>query len=129
MRPLAAALKNFANPVSSIDELGGSKNVAIVMVEATIPEFGVREGGTIDVQVTTFGGATSLQGGRLLICPLLYHDRRVQKVFAYASGAIEVGGEDNATSGIIRNGASIEQDVLLHTLGRAAGKYLLVLRG
>ena len=48
MRPLAAALKQFANPVSSIEELGGSKNVAIVMLEAVLPEFGVREGGTVD---------------------------------------------------------------------------------
>jgi flagellar P-ring protein precursor FlgI len=114
MRPLAAALKHLSNPVASIEDLGGSDNVAIVMLEATLPAFGVREGDTVDVEVTTFGAAKSLKGGRLLVTPLLYHDSRVKKVFAYASGMIEVKGEEDATVGVIRNGARLEEDVLLH---------------
>jgi flagellar P-ring protein precursor FlgI len=113
MRPLAAALKQFSNPVGSIEELGGSKNVAIVMVSAKLPEFGVREGGTIDVHISTFGAAKSLKGGRLLVTPLLYHDRNVHQVFAFAAGHIEIASELTATTGIIRNGATIEQDILL----------------
>ena len=122
MRPLAAALKNFSNPVSSIEELGGSKNVAIVMLEATLPEFGVREGGTVDVQVSTFGSAKSLKGGRLLITPLLYHDQAIERVFAFASGPIQIKGEEEPTVGFINNGATLEEDVLLHTL--ATGREL-----
>lgn len=112
MRPLAAALKHLSNPVASIDELGGSKNVAIVMLSVRLPEFGVREGDTVDVYVSTFGAAKSLKGGRLLVTPMLYHDRTVKEVFAYASGAIEITDEDDATSGVIHNGATIETDVL-----------------
>ena len=122
MRPLAAALKQFSNPVTSIEELGGSKNVAIVMLEAVLPEFGAREGGTIDVQVSTFGAAKSLKGGRLLVTPLLYHDRTVQKVFATASGLVQVLSEDDPTTGVIRQGATLEEDVLLHFL--ATGREL-----
>ena len=116
MQPLAAALDHFANPVTSIDDLGGSKNVAIVMVEVTLPEFGVREGDRLDVQVTTFGSAKSLVGGRLLVTPLLYHDSSVNKVFAFASGHIEIPSQDDPTVGIIRRGATLEEDVLLHFL-------------
>ena len=122
MRPLAAALKRFANPVSSIEELGGSNNCAIVMLEAVLPEFGVREGDTVDVQVTAFGAAKSLKGGRLLITPLLYHDFNVQKVFARASGAIKVLSESDLVTGIIRNGATVEEDVLVRFL--ATGREL-----
>jgi flagellar P-ring protein precursor FlgI len=122
MRPLAAALKQFANPVTSIEELGGSKNVAIVMVSARLPEFGVREGSTIDVHVSTFGSAKSLKGGRLLTTPLLYHDRNIRQVFAYATGAIELNENNVLTSGVIRNGATVEQDVLLRF--KATGREL-----
>ncbi|GJM24653.1 MAG: flagellar P-ring protein FlgI [Phycisphaerae bacterium] len=122
MRPLAAALRRFANPVASIEELGGSNNCAIVMLEATLPEFGVREGDTVDVQVTAFGAAKSLQGGRLLITPLLYHDFSVQKVFARASGAIRVLSESDLVTGVIRDGATVEEDVLVRFL--ATGREL-----
>jgi flagellar P-ring protein precursor FlgI len=118
MRPLAAALKGFSNPVASIDELGGSKNCAIVLLEATVPEFGAREGDRLDVHVTAFGVSKSLVGGRLLVTPLLYHDRNIKSVFAFASGAIEVLGEDDLRTGRIRNGATVEQDVLMNFSAR-----------
>lgn len=118
MRPLAAALKQFSNPVASIDELGGSKNVAIVLLEATVPEFGAREGDRLDVKVTAFGAAKSLEGGRLLVAPLLYHDQAVQQVFAFASGALQVLGENDLTTATIRNGATVEQDILLNYSAR-----------
>ena len=59
MRALMSAIGHLANPVTTIDELGGTENVAIVMIEATIPEFGAREGDRIDVKVTAIlPGAT-----------------------------------------------------------------------
>jgi flagellar basal body P-ring protein FlgI len=39
-------------------------------------------------------------------------------VFAFASGAIEVLGEDDLRTGRIRNGATVEQDVLLNFSAR-----------
>jgi len=119
---LAAALKNLANPVTSIDELGGSKNVAIVMLSARLPEFGVREGSRIDVQVTTFGAAKSLKGGRLLVAPLLYHQGAVKEVFATGAGMVEILDENDPTTGVIHNGATVERDVLLRF--RATGREL-----
>ncbi|MGB9626639.1 MAG: flagellar basal body P-ring protein FlgI, partial [Phycisphaerae bacterium] len=49
MRPLSRLLGRLANPVGIAQELKNAKNVAIVMVEATLPENGVREGDRIDV--------------------------------------------------------------------------------
>ena len=65
IRPLAAMLSNFGNPIIRIDELDGAKNVAIVSVEAVLPENGIREGDRVDVHVSSIGRAKSLLGGRL----------------------------------------------------------------
>jgi flagellar P-ring protein precursor FlgI len=65
-----------------------TRNVAAVMVTATLPPF-ARLGSRIDVSVGTFGDSTSLQGGTLLVTPLLGADG---EVYAVAQGAVAVGG-------------------------------------
>jgi flagellar P-ring protein precursor FlgI len=112
MRPLAKALEFYANPVMSMDDLAETKNVAIVFLSAEIPENGAREGSRIEVKVSAFGGAKSLAGGRLLPTPLLYPDRRVETVFALASGPVTLTDEGVATSGTIADGAVIQEDVV-----------------
>jgi flagellar P-ring protein precursor FlgI len=53
-----------------------TKNVAAVMVTATLPAF-ARQGNEIDVTVSALGNATSLQGGTLLVTPMLGADGEV----------------------------------------------------
>ena len=65
-----------------------SKNVAAVMVTATLPPF-AREGDKIDVTVSSIGDAKSLQGGILLITPLKGVNG---KIYALAQGPITMGG-------------------------------------
>jgi flagellar P-ring protein precursor FlgI len=65
-----------------------SKNVAAVMVTATLPPF-AREGDKIDVTVSSIGDAKSLQGGVLLITPLKGVNG---KIYALAQGPISIGG-------------------------------------
>src|SRR5690606_24709240 len=55
------------------------RNVAAVMVTADLPAF-VRPGDRIDVTVSSFGDARSLQGGFLLQTPLEAADVRVYAV-------------------------------------------------
>ena len=114
MRPLAQALDGFANPIQTTDELKNTKNVAIVFVTAVTPETGGREGDRIDVRVSTFGAAKSLAGGRLLPVPLLFHDPSVDgPVYAVAGGRIELPDPQIETSGMVRNGATLEEDILV----------------
>ncbi len=112
MRPLAKALEFYANPVSSMEELKDTKNVAIVFLEATLPENGAREGSRIDVKVSAFGSAKSLKGGRLLPAPLLYPERQTEKVYAVAAGPVMLATEDLATTGSISDGAILQEDVV-----------------
>ena len=93
-------------------------NVAAVMVTATMPAFG-RQGSRVDVTVSSMGVATSLQGGNLLVTPLIGADG---EVYAVAQGNVQIGGfvaggdAETVTSGVptsgrIPNGAIIEREI------------------
>lgn len=66
------------------------RNVAAVMVTSTIPTFS-RRGSKIDVQVSSIGDATSLQGGVLLMTPVSTSNGQI---VGMAQGPLSVGGYD-----------------------------------
>jgi flagellar P-ring protein precursor FlgI len=75
-----------------------SRNVAVVLVSANLPNF-ARAGDGIDVTVTSMGDARSLVGGNLLLTPLQGPNNRV---YVLAQGPLTVGGyryEANGTLG------------------------------
>jgi len=95
-----------------------SKNVAAVMVTASLPPF-ARLGARIDVTVSALGDSKSLLGGTLLVTPVLGADG---EVYAVAQWQLAVGGfssQGNAetvvkgvpTSGRIASGAIIEREI------------------
>jgi len=102
-------------------------NVAAVMVTANLPAFGT-QGTRIDVTVSALGDAKSLQGGTLLVTPLLGADGNV---YAVGQGSLAISGfqaEGEAarivrgvpTVGRISNGAIIEREIefALNRLGQ-----------
>ena len=95
-----------------------TQNLAAVMVTANLPPF-ASQGTRIDVTVSSLGDAKSLQGGTLLVTPLLGADG---EVYALAQGSIAIAGfsaEGDAakitrgvpTNGRISNGANIEREI------------------
>ena len=64
-----------------------SKNVAAVMVTASLPGF-TRQGSRIDVVISALGDSKNLLGGTLLVTPLLGADG---EVYAVAQGQVAVG--------------------------------------
>src|SRR4051794_10595947 len=93
-------------------------NVAAVMVTANLPAFST-QGTRIDVTVSALGDSKTLQGGTLLVTPLLGADGNV---YAVAQGSLAVAGfvaqGDAAkitrgvpTVGRISNGAIIEREI------------------
>lgn len=71
------------------------KNVAAVMVTATLPPFS-KPGQTIDVTASSIGNAKSLRGGTLLMTPLKGADGQV---YAMAQGNLLVGGVGASAGG------------------------------
>ncbi|WP_249115923.1 flagellar basal body P-ring protein FlgI [Azoarcus sp. L1K30] len=94
------------------------KNVAAVMVTATLPPF-ARPGQALDVTVSSMGNAKSLRGGTLVMTPLKGADG---KVYAVAQGNMVVGGAgaqgggasqtiNHLSAGRIPGGATVERGV------------------
>lgn len=92
-----------------------SRNVAVVMVSASLPSF-ARPGDTLDVTVSSTGDARSLVGGSLLQVPLKAANGRI---YALAQGPLLVGGyrydsngnvlqKNHPTAGAVPNGATVE---------------------
>ena len=118
MRALAATMQRFGAMVESVEDIQSAKNAAVVVVEVVIPEHGAREGDLLDVSVTALA-AKSLEGGRLLSTPLVYHDRSVDGLFGFAQGRIALDSTIR-TSGLIKNGARIERDVFINVVASGA---------
>jgi Flagellar basal-body P-ring protein len=96
-------------------------NVAAVMVTANLPPFAT-QGSRMDVSVAALGDADSLQGGTLLVTPLLGADG---EVYAIAQGAVIINGfsahgeaasvvSGVPTTGRISSGALIEREIDFH---------------
>ncbi|MBM2813705.1 MAG: Flagellar P-ring protein [Ignavibacteria bacterium] len=95
-----------------------TRNVAAVMVTTTIPTT-MKRGSKVDVQVSSIGDATSLQGGILLMSPVSTSDG---DVVGMAQGGVSVGGYDFqsmgsrlgrnfVTAGRVPNGLILEKDI------------------
>lgn len=93
-------------------------NVAAVMVTASLPPFSA-QGTRIDISVSALGDATNLQGGVLLVTPLMGADGQV---YAVAQGSVATGGfaakgegasvvRGVPTNGRIANGAIVEREI------------------
>lgn len=104
--------------VNARDEDLETENVAAVMVTASLPPF-ARQGAEIDVTISALGDASSLQGGTLLVTPMVGADG---EVYAVAQGQVTIGGFSATgaaesvlrgvpTSGRIARGAIVEREV------------------
>ncbi len=93
-------------------------NVAAVMVTATLPPF-TNQGSRIDISVSSLGDASSLQGGTLLVTPLMAAD---SEIYAIAQGEISISGftvqgeaasltQNIPTTGRIAGGAIVEREI------------------
>ncbi|KAB0667206.1 flagellar basal body P-ring protein FlgI [Oryzomonas japonica] len=94
------------------------KNVAAVMVTATLPAF-TKQGNQLDVLVSSMGDAKSIAGGTLIMTPLRGGD---SQVYAVAQGSVltnsfAFGGQaasaqkNHPTAGSIPSGALVEREI------------------
>ena len=104
--------------VNVTDEAFRPKNVAAVIVTATLPPF-ARAGSQINVSVAAIGDAKSLLGGTLVMTPLNAADG---EIYAVAQGSVLAGGAEASgaaasvvqgvpTTGTIPSGARVEREV------------------
>ncbi len=116
LQSLTAMLERLG--VNTRDAGLNTENVAAVMVTANLPAFAA-QGTRIDIAVSALGDSESLQGGTLLVTPLMGADN---EVYAVAQGPVAIGGftaqgdaavvsRGVATSGRIASGAIVEREI------------------
>jgi len=115
-RALATMMEHMAQPLErgddnriNLKELAEAKDVAMVVVTATIPAAGARQGGQLNCTVSAIS-AKSIEGGVLLMTPLLGPRAGSQRVYAFAQGRIQIDNTDIPTVGHIQNGCRLEED-------------------
>ena len=92
-------------------------SLSVVVVTANLPAF-AKKGSVLDVTVSTFDDASSLQGGQLIMTPLFGVD---DEVYAVASGPVSIGGfsfegqagsvqKNHPTTGRMAGGATVEKE-------------------
>lgn len=104
--------------VNVTDEAFRPKNVAAVIVTATLPPF-ARSGSQIDVNVAAIGDAKSLLGGTLVMTPLNAADGEIYAVAqgsVLSSGVAASGDAASVVQGVpttanIPSGARVEREV------------------
>lgn len=106
---LANLLKNLG---LDAEELYRSKNVAAVLITATLPPF-ARAGDRIDVTVSSINNAKSLEGGVLVQSPLKGADNQI---YAVAQGPLSLAKSDKVSQTVktvarVVGGALIERPV------------------
>ncbi len=130
LQSVANMLRRFG--VSVPAQLVRTRNVAAVMVTATLPPF-AKPGMHLDVQVSSLGDAESLQGGILLLTPLAAPDGTI---YAVAQGAVSVGGyefralgsralRNFVASGRVPAGAIVEREAPSEVIAQQQVRVLL----
>lgn len=105
MQSIANMLESMNVKISSNDIK--SKNIAAVMVTATLPPF-AKQGDKLNITVSSIGDAKSIAGGTLLLTPLSAVDGNI---YAIAQGALSIGESGNVLAGNVLNGATVEREV------------------
>jgi flagellar P-ring protein precursor FlgI len=115
-RALARMMELMAHPVGrgatgeyAIEELEDARNVALVLVTATVPAAGGRQGDRIDCTVSAIS-AKSLAGGHLIMSPLLGPRPGTEKIYAFAQGPIHVENSDQPATAKVHLGCRLEAD-------------------
>ena len=117
MRAIAQAMEIMGNPVAmdraqqpGFDELKKIKNVALVMVTATVPATGARRGDQVDCFVSAINGK-SLDGGRLAFASLQGPNTQDQRVYALCQGQVTIDNPTQPMVGVVHGGCQMEADI------------------
>ncbi|CAN0358834.1 unnamed protein product, partial [Ectocarpus sp. 4 AP-2014] len=118
MKALSRALELMGNPVSTTgrfdqeaqEALRKGKNVALVMVTATVPATGARSGDKIDCTVSAMNGK-SLVGGQLISAALQGPNTQDGAVYALCEGSLQISDPTQPMVANIHGGCQMSRDI------------------
>lgn len=116
-RALARMMQLMGGPMSvdatgnlNLGDVEDSKNVAMVFVNAKLPPVGAQQGDVLDVTVSAIS-AKSLEGGYLMLTPMLGPRADNPTVYAMAQGRLTLAPDTPATVASIQGGMKMEATV------------------
>jgi len=113
IRALARIMEHMGHPpLTGLEELKNTKNVAVVDVQVTIPASGARQGEKLDCVVNSYGTAKSLEGGHLFLTYLVGPNPTGEQVYATAEGRIRLVDPEIPTYGKITRGVQLQEDFI-----------------
>ena len=93
-----------------LDEIAEANNTALVFVTAEVPPAGAQQGDLLDCTISALG-AKSLEGGTLMLTPLLGPRPDQPNVYALAQGQVKLQNLATPTSATIHRGCKMEATV------------------
>lgn len=116
-RALARMMQLMGGPMAidrqgqlNLEDVAEAKNVAMVFVTAKVPAVGSQPGDLLDVSVNAIN-AKSLEGGTLMLTPMLGPRADNPTVYAMAQGPLSLSLDGPATTATIQGGAKMEAAV------------------
>ncbi len=111
IRSLAATLQLMEHPLGGggLAEIIDAKNVALVMVSATVPSGGARDGDRLNCRVSSIGSAKSLAGGRLFVTPMQDVQPGNTKVYGFSQGDLAID-PTNVNTASVHGGCRLVED-------------------
>lgn len=107
-----------------IGDVKDAKNVALVFVTAKVPGVGAQQGDELDITINAIN-AKSLEGGYLMLTPLLGPRADNPTVYALAQGPVSLMPDGPPTSARIQSGCKMESTI--QAAFQVNGKITLVL--
>lgn len=116
-RALARMMQLMGGPIATdrlgqlnLQDVADAKNVAMVFVTAEVPAVGAQPGDQLDVTVNAIN-AKSLEGGTLMLTPMLGPRANNPTVYAMAQGPLAISANGPLTSATIQGGVKMEAAV------------------
>lgn len=110
MQLMGAQISADAQGRLNIDDVSDAKNVALVTVTGQIPAIGAQQGDMLDLTVSALN-AKSLEGGYLMLTPLVGPRVNDPTVYALAEGRLKVQADGTPTVATISRGGKMESTI------------------
>lgn len=110
MQLMGAQISADAQGRLNIADVSDAKNVAMVAVSAQVPAIGAQQGDSLELTVSAIN-AKSLEGGYLMLTPLIGPRTDDPTVYALAEGALRVQPEGVPTQATISRGGKMEATI------------------
>jgi flagellar P-ring protein FlgI len=110
MEIMGSNIATDAQGLPKIEELAEANNIALVVVTAEVPQAGAQQGDTVDCTISAIS-AKSLEGGTLMLTPLLGPRADRPTVYALAQGKITIPNPAIPTGGTVHKGCKMEATI------------------